>query len=386
MLSCPQVHKTSFSQPLWGLYIHIPFCRKKCIYCDFFSGGISVADWKLFTSGIIREMELRKDECLTPLRTVYIGGGTPSLLPPDALIRIIEAIHELFNCSEILEFSFEVNPEDVNYENVKLWKNVGINRISLGIQSLDDSELTFLKRNHDSSRALDALQLISSEFKNVSVDIIFGIPGQSQQSLLSTINKILNFRPSHLSVYSLMYEEGTALTKLRDIGKFEEVDDTYALELYKIASQTLLQNGYEHYEISNYALPGHRSIHNTSYWEFYPYIGIGPSAHSYDGETIRRGNVLDIKPYMDSAADFPHTLEHLSTEEQLEEYVMLRLRTRDGLSFSDFKDRFDSYSLSSLLKNCQRFLDNKQLKIGENSISLTEKGIMQLDHIILNIL
>ncbi|MDE7380783.1 MAG: radical SAM family heme chaperone HemW [Muribaculaceae bacterium] len=371
-----------------GLYVHIPFCRKKCIYCDFFCGGASIAKWDIFTENLIKELKSRAIEISPKLRTIYIGGGTPSLIPKNNLKLLVSAIYDTFDCSELKEFSFEVNPEDVNSENIKTWTNLGINRISMGVQSLVDKELSFLNRNHSADCAYEATRILCKSFPEVNVDIMFGIPGQTLSSLEFSISSLLSLHPTHFSAYSLMYEEGTPLTTLRDKGAFLEMDEEYNLSLYKLTSSILDDNGFEHYEISNYAQPGHRSIHNSSYWDFHPYLGVGPSAHSFDGISLRRGNFPDLKYYISNHSSLfnpPHTEESLSAEELHDEYIMLRLRTREGIDLSDFSSRFGKKKLDILISKAESFISNSQLILSQNNLSLSESGIMTSDNIILSL-
>ncbi len=370
-----------------GLYVHIPFCRRKCLYCDFFSGGVSAAHWSNFTHNLVAEMKFRQSEIDNTLRTVYIGGGTPSLMPPDLLSYLVNSIRDTFDCSEVKEFTIEVNPEDVTNSNVAMWKKLGVNRVSMGVQSLTDSELSFLQRNHSAKTAIKSASIIVNEFEEVSFDIIYGIPGQTAGTLSKTLEKLLELRPTHFSAYSLMYEEGTPLTKLRDIGRIRELPENIVLDFYEIVTDYLGKNGYEHYEVSNYALPGHRSLHNTSYWDFHPYLGIGPSAHSYDGNNARRGNSPDLKTYLslplcNEPKDFPHFVESLSEEERLMEYIMLRLRTCEGIKLETFRSLFGEIELSNLLKKGEKFLSSDMLQITEVNMTLTETGVMQSDGII----
>lgn len=374
-----------------GLYIHIPFCRKKCLYCDFFSGGAAIADWQALTRSLSRELYLRRDELPATLQSVYIGGGTPSMMPPQLLTLLTEEIWKLRPRRMVREFTIEVNPEDVSISNITAWKEMGVNRISMGIQSLNDDELHFLQRNHSADQAIKSAAMLSDNFQNVSFDIMFGIPNQTISSLKDTLEILLSLQPSHISAYSLMYEEGTPLTALRNLGRIKEVPEDMSFEMFRFISDRLESAGFEQYEISNYARPGFRSLHNSSYWNFSPYLGIGPSAHSYDGQSIRRANPADLKSYLKGEGLPFFEKESLSESERMEEYIMLRLRTREGIQLSDFAHRFGDSALQTLLYHSSLSLKSGSLILSENdhkaeSLALSKNGIMMADSIILSLL
>lgn len=383
-----------------GLYIHIPYCHSKCIYCDFVSGSCSPGETSRLCDALLEELSERIDELPRPLRTLYIGGGTPSILSTDEIQHLSEEIRAiayetgaLVNMSALSEFTIEVNPEDVCEEKIKAWQEAGVNRVSMGIQSLQDNELRFLRRCHSASEAVKSANMLRDAFDNVSFDIMFGIPGQTEDSLADTCRRLIQLQPDHISAYSLMYEEGTPLTVMRNRGDFSEIDDETSVRMYMQLSELLRQNGYLQYEISNYARRWMESIHNSSYWSFRPYLGLGPSAHSYNGMHTRRWNRSSVKAYLrrfsecetdakDSTEPF-YEEEILSAEEQNEEYIMLRLRTRDGIDVEQYRQRFGEKRAEILLTESLR--PDSGLKHENGRIRLLRESLMRSDSIILKL-
>lgn len=370
-----------------GIYIHIPYCRKKCLYCDFFSGGSSIAKWGELSNALLREIESRINELTFIPKTLYIGGGTPSIMPTAIFSKLILGIKKHIPAIEdIEEFTIEVNPEDVTEYNLKLWKDTGVNRISMGIQSLDDDILRFLCRNHDSNTAIKAAELLSANFDNVNFDVMFGIPGQTIHSLEDTLSTLFRLNPSHLSAYSLMYEDNTAMTTMLKRGNFREVAEEVSIQMYELISETSESNGLRQYEISNYAVPGKESKHNSAYWDFSPYIGIGPSAHSYDGVSKRRANENNIKRYLTSGGKPAYYEETLNEEEKYEEYIMLRLRTREGINLTDMRSKFGEERVEGLKNKALRYAKSGNIKLSPDTLSLTKEGVMRADTVIVSLL
>lgn len=374
-----------------GLYIHIPYCRKKCIYCDFFSAGERIADWHRYIDALCSEFDERIKEMACPLRTVYIGGGTPSLIPADEFSRLCNHIHTYL--TEIDEFTIEVNPDDVCEKKLEVWKACGVNRISMGIQSFNDDVLSALGRRHDASTARRACQLARNYFDNISIDLMFGLPGQTIEMWTQDLKEAISMHPEHISAYSLMYEEGTALTFMRDKGLLTEAPEGITVQMFILLIEELKNAGYEHYETSNFALAGHRSIHNSSYWLQLPYIGLGPSAHSYDGWKRRRANKPDIRGYLahwtpchtEKKSPIPiYEMELLSFGELIEEYVMTRMRMKEGIPLDDFRRRFGEAAFASLTENCKPLLETGKLVSNGKNISIKESEILISDSIILD--
>lgn len=373
-----------------GVYVHVPFCTSKCIYCDFFSGGMH-PDWNLFVDSLLAELHSRSSEIPFPVRTIYIGGGTPSLIPPEPFGRLAGGIMEAIGAqgaiaeNGIEEFTIEVNPDDVSAQMVAAWQRGGVNRVSMGVQSLIDSELQFLRRRHSAEAVRLAAGMIRDAFPQMSLDLIFGIPGQTLDSLEESVRGLMKLDPGHISVYSLMYEEGTPLTVLRDSGRIRELDEELSLAMFDLVDSLLCADGFERYEISNFARPGCRSLHNSSYWNHQPYIGIGPAAASFDGCSCRRTNGRNIHSYL-AGADPEFVEEHLSIEELREERIFTQLRTRSGIDLELFQLDFGSGALRSLLSSASASLRNGLLRHDGSHLALTREGIMTSDSIILQLL
>lgn len=383
-----------------GIYLHIPFCRRKCLYCDFYSVGASLAEWQPFISALINEANTRLPNSsflspnssfsphsylLSPNSSLYIGGGTPSLIPIPEFQRLARRLLDL--APGPCEFTIEVNPEDVTPDRVVAWRDAGVSRISMGVQCLDDNTLRAIGRRHTAADAIHAAQLLHHHFDNVSLDLMFGLPGQNLPKLMESVQGIIDLHPQHISAYSLMYEERTALTRLRDKGAVDPVDDMDCVEMFARLSEALVVAGYEQYEISNYALPGFRSRHNSLYWHGNPYVGIGPSAHSYDGCRTRTANLPNLKDYIDywsnPVGTPPQEVEHLDDDQLREEYIMTRLRTREGIDLHDFKNRFGDTLCRNLIGDAQPFLVANSLLLSEDRhLSLSPSGIMISDEII----
>ena len=378
------------SQENFGIYIHFPFCRRKCIYCDFYSVGERLADWEAFARAVENEFSaLSLPSGVFP--SLYMGGGTPSLAPAELISRFRRMIPV-----EVGEFTIEVNPDDVTEEKARAWREAGVNRVSMGIQTLNDDELKAIGRRHTADQAEKAYYILRKYFSNISLDLIFGLPGQTLSSLSATLDRFIEMRPEHISAYSLMYEERTALTRKRDSGKVEEIPDEDSVEMFRLVTSKLKEAGYERYEISNYALPGYRSHHNSNYWKGIPYIGLGPSAHSYDGVKTRRYNLPDlalyIKEYGDQIKEYGDHIkeygdhikeyEFLSEEELREEMIMTRLRLIEGLDLLEFENRFGKEERISLEKRAKPFLSSGDLIYMHDHIALSESGVMISDEII----
>ena len=262
-----------------GVYIHIPFCARKCVYCDFYSVGARLADWPRLVSALLDEARNRVPELTgagAKCDTLYIGGGTPSLLPPGEFGRLAAGVLSL--TGPVSEFTVEVNPDDVTGELADAWRGAGVDRVSMGVQSLVDDELRAIGRRHDSRRAREAYDTLRRRFGNVSLDLMFGLPGQTRRSLRESVAGVNDMRSEHVSVYSLMYEERTALTRMRDSGRIDETPEEESAAMFADISEMLDAAGYEQYEISNYSLPGFRSRHNSAYWSGEPYVGLGRGA------------------------------------------------------------------------------------------------------------
>lgn len=371
-----------------SLYIHIPFCKRKCLYCDFYSCGVKIVNPDEYVEVLLKEMRVRNGELNKPLETLYIGGGTPSLLSASLIYKILNEADKIFGIKPDAEITMEVNPDDLSDIYCKELKGIGINRVSAGIQSLNDAELKKVGRRHNSTGAKRAMELLSKVFDNCSFDIIYGLPLQTLDTWLNTLTEVLKFRPKHLSAYSLMYEEGTPLIRLKETGQILEAPDDMIIEFFDTLVNLTEQMGYSHYEISNFALPGFESRHNSSYWQSKPYLGLGPSAHSYDGDLVRRWNPADLKKYMnwewESGENF-YEKEILNPTEKHEEYLLTRLRTREGINIEEYKKMFGKEMYFNLLKKVKSYNDPDALCISNNNISISRKGILTSDAIIVSL-
>ena len=363
-----------------GIYIHVPFCQKRCIYCDFYSTTYGL-EWKrLYVSALKREMQLRRLE-IDPSRvpSLYIGGGTPSQLPVSLLLEMFQAIGGCFTFAEDAEITIEVNPDDVTQSLIDALYQTPVNRISMGVQTFSDSLLRLLNRRHTSIQALEAVQLFRrAGYENISIDLIYGLPNQSLESWKHDVDVAVNLGVPHLSAYALSYEEGTALHKMQEEGLVEEAPDELSWQMYGYLTDKTAAAGIEHYEISNFAFPGKRARHNSSYWDGSPYLGLGPGAHSYDGNHVRRSNNTSLKEYVQATADVPHQTETLTPQERYDETVMTRLRTVSGLPLDILTDEQRSHCLQM----AEQHLLNGNLVREDNVLRLSRKGIFVSNSVI----
>lgn len=331
-----------------GIYIHIPFCAQKCYYCDFYSNTL-IGYKDALLEAIAMEIALRKSELSgKKINTIYFGGGTPSMLKRIDFEKLLGSLQSQFNIDKAAEITLEANPEDLSLAYLKQLKSIGINRLSIGIQSLNDDVLKFLNRRHSAEKALQAV-LYSREagFENLSVDLIYGIPGQEVKSFESDLKVLLSLNIQHLSAYHLSIEQGTVFGKRYSKGKLSEIDDSESQKFYKSLCLITQEKKFEHYEISNFSLPGFRSKHNTSYWNSTSYLGLGPSAHSYINNR-RCWNLSSTRDYIDKlkkGIQF-YECEDIDIQTAYNEYLMTRLRTIDGVSCDEIQARFgEKYSL-----------------------------------------
>jgi oxygen-independent coproporphyrinogen-3 oxidase len=315
-----------------GLYIHIPFCRKACHYCNFhFSTSLQNAQEVL--KAIETEIALRSSEVEEEIKTIYFGGGTPSLIDVNAIESILNQIGKHFVIHQDAEITLEANPDDINKIKATSWKEIGINRFSLGIQSFEDDYLQWMNRAHNASQCFEAIDIIrETGFENFSIDLIYGTPGQTKEGWIKDLQTAIDLKIPHLSCYALTIEEKTALHHLIEKGEKEEVSPDEQAERFQLLMELSSSAGYHHYEISNLALTGFESKHNSAYWEGIPYLGIGPSAHSYDGK-IRKWNIANNMIYtngiLNNSPQFEEEL--LSDNDQFNEYCMTAIRRSKGI-------------------------------------------------------
>lgn len=369
-----------------GIYIHIPFCRSRCIYCGFYS--TTALDLRQrYVDALCREMEIRgtrkeeggkrNDE---EIETIYLGGGTPSQLTPSQLRQLFIYINKVYPLTSEREITIEVNPDDVTVEFAALLQQLPVNRVSMGIQTFDDQRLRFLHRRHTSRQAIEAVSILrAAGINNLSIDLMYGFPGETLSDWQSDIDSALALNVEHISAYCLMIEEGTPLYRLMEQGKVSEMDEELERRMYYDLIDRLEAAGYEHYEISNFARPGFRSRHNSSYWNQTPYIGLGAAAHSFDGKKCRRWNVADIHQYIEGIEKGQPCFEQevMDEDTQYNDLVTVTLRTKEGLDLHQLSERYRTYAL----KNAQRFLNDGLLEVKEERLVLTRKGLFVSDMI-----
>ena len=356
-----------------GIYLHIPFCKSRCIYCGFFS-TTSLQKRHDYVDAVVEELRQRRSFLANqPIDTIYFGGGTPSQLPSDELERMLDAIYHLYNVREGAEVTLEGNPDDLTPSFLQRIRQMGVNRLSMGVQSFDDARLRFLHRRHTAAQAIQAVHdAQAAGFTNLSIDLMFGFPGQTLDQWKQDVQTALSLQVQHLSAYSLMYEEGTVLERMLSAGEITEVDEEVSLQMYEYLMDALEAAGYEHYELSNFALPGRQSRHNSSYWHGIPYLGVGAGAHSYDGYD-RFYHPDALEPYMADVLSLK--VEHLSTHERYDEFVFTALRTSEGLSLSALEKQFGVAAKEYCLQNAQRHLKAGLLSHTGDILCLTRHGL-----------
>jgi oxygen-independent coproporphyrinogen-3 oxidase len=373
-------------QSLSGIYLHIPFCKQACHYCNFhFSTRLQKKEALL--QSMFRELKLIRENLndLPKIETIYFGGGTPSLLEDDELTQFLEQIHQRYDVDPDAEITLEVNPDDLSEHRLNRWLRDGFNRLSVGIQSFDEDELNWMNRAHNRQQALDGLSLIhAAGFTNFSADLIFGSPFQSDETLLKNLAVLIDHRIPHLSCYGLTLEEGTAYAVAVKRKKDIPVANEQQARQFHLVMDRLLQAGYVHYEISNYAKPGFESKHNSSYWKGKPYLGFGPSAHSFDGNKTRSWNVANNSLYIQQLENnqLPSTAETLSTREQFNEMIMISLRLSSGINLQQLKSTFGNQVYAKLMKAAEIFSEKKWLiQSNDDHLMLTREGKLYADHI-----
>lgn len=377
-----------------GVYVHIPFCKSKCAYCDFNSSVPQNGEiMSRYVSALISHMEsYRYIKSEYEVDSVFIGGGTPTALPPNELARLIRAIKKCFDITKAAEFTVEANPGTVDLAYLKQLRRLGVNRLSFGMQSADNNELKALSRIHTRQQFLEAYNLArAAKFDNINVDVMFGIPYQTYDSLLKTLNFVTRLGPEHISLYNLKIEPGTPFYE--NLNKVKEVcaDEDMEYAMYTAAIEFLADRGYGQYEISNFALPGYSCYHNQKYWNCDEYLGFGVSAHSYFNGN-RFSFISDIKKYMpaveDMASNIPITAEseQLEERERMGEYIMLRFRLSEGLDTLRFASRFGVSFEELYGSKISRYLKNGFMIKKGSSYALTPAGMFVSNYILSDIL
>ncbi|GGA78769.1 coproporphyrinogen III oxidase [Flavobacterium palustre] len=365
-----------------GIYIHIPFCKQACNYCDFhFSTSLKKKDEMVLA--LAKEITMRKNEFVNNvIETIYFGGGTPSRLTINDLKLLMDAVFDNYSISENPEITLEANPDDLSEEYLISLKQLGINRLSIGIQSFFEDDLQMMNRAHNSAEAKKCLEIATKYFDNISLDLIYGIPNMSNAKWKQNIETALSFGIPHISSYALTVESKTALDKLIQKGQIAEPKDEVASEHFMILVETLEANGFVHYELSNFGKPDYFSRNNSAYWLGKKYIGIGPSAHSYDGIS-RSWNVANNAIYLKSISEnkLPNEIEILSVADRYNEYIMTGLRTIWGVSLGRIQSEFGQKYLDYLMKQSQKFLNDDLLFIENNILRPTKKGKFLTDGI-----
>ena len=369
-----------------GLYIHIPFCASRCIYCGFYSTTLMELRDR-YVDALCQEMTLRQEALvqqglpLPSLDTIYIGGGTPSQLSPRHLKILFDHINKVFS-NKATEVTIEMNPDDVTEEYAHALSQLSVNRVSMGAQTFDDTRLRFLNRRHNARQVPQAVKTLrEAGISNISIDLMYGFPGETIDNWQDDITKALDLGVEHLSAYCLMIEEGTVLYEKMRNGENErmrECDEELERQMYYTLTERLKAAGYEHYEISNFALPGRRSRHNSSYWTDLPYIGLGAAAHSYDGRS-RCWNVADIRQYINGIENGSPVIdqEWLNDDSRYNDRVMLSLRTCEGIDLSTLQPADRTY----LLSLAQKYIDNRLLTAEGDHLRLSNEGLFVSDMI-----
>lgn len=373
---------------MYGLYLHVPFCEKKCSYCDFYSIE-SMTHIERFTDVLLQEIALRKPQYDgTSVTSVFFGGGTPSLLTPEAIARINTALRSAFDISDNAEWTMECNPGTVTLERLVAYRSAGINRLSFGVQSFTASELEFLDRIHDAHQAEQAMALArSAGFDNVNMDLMFAVPGQTIETLTHNLERMIALQPDHVSAYSLIYEQGTPLyTKLKK-GLVQPLPEETDVEMYKLVIETLRAAGYEQYEVSNFAKPSRQCQHNLTYWHAEQYLSFGPSAHGFIGNT-RYWNKRSLTAWMDdvSRSILPEAnREELTEQDLLSEFLFLHLRA-DGIPLDTVLQRFGIDLRKTLQPNLTYWIEEGFIEDTNNVLLLTAEGYRVCDELTVKIL
>lgn len=371
-----------------GIYIHIPFCKRRCIYCDFFS-TIQSEKKPTYIHALCQELEMRKNYLEgEEIETIYLGGGTPSQLTEEELNEIFTSLYNIYKVKEDAEITLEANPDDLTPEYVSMLRRLPINRISMGIQTFQEETLKLLHRRHTARQAIEAFQRCrEAGFRNISIDLMYGLPGETLDTWKEDLQQAIALHPEHISAYHLIYEEGTVLWKLRDEHQVEEADEDLSVTLFKNLIDELKQAGYQHYEISNFCLPGLHSRHNSSYWTGKKYLGCGPSAHSFNGSS-RQWNIASLDNYFKGIASGKpnYEIEELDLYTRYNDFVITSIRTCWGMSLSRLRSEYGEELYRYCLRMAKSHLEQGVLEIEEGTLRLTQEGIFISDGIMSDLL
>ncbi|NOT51382.1 MAG: radical SAM family heme chaperone HemW [Chitinophagaceae bacterium] len=364
-----------------GIYIHIPFCKQACYYCNFHF-ATSLRNKTELINALIKEIDLQKSYLNNEtVETIYFGGGTPSLLAAEELSAITRKISSVFFVSQDAEITLEANPDDITEEKLISWEQTGINRLSIGIQSFFDEDLQWMNRAHNAQQAIDNLQLAKKHFDNITIDLIYGTPQLTNEKWKRNVDMAIALNIPHLSCYALTVEPKTPLHKMIQQHKSDDINPDKQSEQFLLLMQWLEEAGYEHYEISNFSKPGWRSRHNSSYWKGKEYLGLGPSAHSYNGES-RCWNIANNNLYIESINKgvIPFDEEVLTATQKLNEYIMTSLRTMEGINLKILLSQF-GIGENEIMNKAKKFIAPGLIQSGNTSITLTREGKLLADGI-----
>lgn len=371
-----------------GLYIHVPFCAKRCLYCDFYS-NTNMSYKRRYVSSVIKEMQLRADYLKgEEIETIYFGGGTPSQLDASDFSEIFDSIYYIYNVSDNPEITLEANPDDVTDNYMSELRTLPFNRISMGVQSFDSEDLVFLNRRHTSEQAIRAVEICKNhDIYNISIDLIYGLPGQTPEKWEKNLQKAISLDIPHISAYHLIYEEGTALYKLWEAGKVSSVDEETSVELFSQLISRLKEAGYLHYEISNFAREGFFSRHNSSYWKGISYLGLGPSAHSFNGEG-REWNVSSLPKWIEAlAAGKPAVEKEVEdADTSYNDYIITGLRTMWGINLDEIEKRYGDKRRKYCEAQAKKYIEQDLISRKDGNLTLTEKGVFISDGIMSDLL
>jgi oxygen-independent coproporphyrinogen-3 oxidase len=371
-----------------GIYIHIPFCKTRCVYCDFYSTTESEMRSR-YIAALCREIEMRGDYLKgEPVETIYFGGGTPSQLTAGDFAAVFAAIERTFGTITAGEITLEANPDDLTEEYLASLSQLPFNRISMGIQTFRDDTLRLLNRRHNAQQAIEAVaRCRRAGFRNISIDLIYGLPGETEESWAADLRQAIALDVEHISAYHLIYEEGTRMYEMLQQHRVAEVDEDSSVSFFAMLIDQLTAAGYEHYEISNFCRPGRHSRHNTSYWQGIKYLGCGPSAHSFDGES-REWNVSSLHRYVEAieggGRDFEK--EELDLTTRYNEYIITTLRTRWGADLALLEERFGTGMKDYCLAMARPYIEDGRLTLEGDTLRLNREGIFVSDGIMSDLL
>ncbi len=367
-----------------GIYIHIPFCKQRCNYCAFYSSTLYNIKEE-YADAVCKELLMRKEYIKgEEIKTIYFGGGTPSTLPITLLQKICDTIYKNYSVCSNAEVTIECNPDDLTEEFLAVLRQLPFNRISMGVQSFSNRQLKRLGRRHNAEKARRAVgNARAAGYKNISIDLMFALPGSTTEEWEESINEAISLNPEHISAYNLMYEEDTPLHRALQQGDFEELSEEENVEQFSMLIKRIKEAGYCHYEISNFAKPGYESRHNSSYWNDTAYIGCGAAAHSYNGDS-REWNISDIKEYIKGieSNNRNYEIEHLTEEERYNDAILTRLRTSDGIPLAWIKNKFSQRLNRYMLNAAKKHIEYGNIKKTDETLYLTEKGIFISDAVI----